>query len=749
VDWWLIADMSAVWAMLWKILLVAIGVGLVIFVHELGHFLAARACGVKCEKFYVGFDIPFRIGPVRLPSAFCRFRWGETEYGIGIVPFGGYVKMLGQDDNPSAQAREAERIKIRNNETEQPEDGADTATMTAHERQAEASNGQAAPSNEGPDDSGGDQDEQVELDPRSYPAKPVWQRMIIISAGVIMNLISAVLFAAIAYHVGVSYTPCVIGETSPGAPAWLCGIRPEDKILQIGLERQTDEHLRFYKDLMPNVMLNGGESEMDILIRRRGESEAEWISIKPAGPIYSDDDYPKLGVRSAATTKLNPALPVDVHRFDGEAYELLKGGDEIVAVDGRDLPCYEQSDEILSHHVETVLARRITEPVLLTVLREPVANDGDEPQASPERFEVSLPPRKMRVLGLSMKIGPIDGVRKGAPADKAGFKEGDVIVSVGGEDVGNPLTLAQRLLPLVGQEVEIGVAREKLDEPCILRVMPQLPTTHEHNFGPGSLVSLDSLGVAFRIENEVQAVAPDSPAEEAGLRAGDKITRVQLVVDDEEKRALTEKLFGEDYGDPIELKVGLPNWYYVHSTMQVSVLGTTFKLTYVRDGEEKTATVTPVYSDRWFDADRGLHWTELGRVRTTQSWSEAWSLGLRETKESLTQVLAVLKRLLTGKISPKKLGGPIMIVAAAGSEASEGIPRLLIFLTFLSANLAVLNFLPIPALDGGHMVFLAAEGIRGKPVDERLQLALTWIGVLCLLSLMALVFALDIDRFFL
>ena len=63
-----------------------------IFVHELGHFSVAKLCGVKCEKFYLGFD----IGGLK----FCKFRWGETEYGIGILPLGGYVKMLGQEDNP-------------------------------------------------------------------------------------------------------------------------------------------------------------------------------------------------------------------------------------------------------------------------------------------------------------------------------------------------------------------------------------------------------------------------------------------------------------------------------------------------------------------------------------------------------------------------------------------------------------------------------------------------------------------------
>ena len=76
--------------------------------------------------------------------------------------------------------------------------------------------------------------------------------------------------------------------------------------------------------------------------------------------------------------------------------------------------------------------------------------------------------------------------------------------------------------------------------------------------------------------------------------------------------------------------------------------------------------------------------------------------------------------------------------------AKDGIGNLLVFLTLLSANLAVLNFLPIPILDGGHMVFLAWEGIRGKPPDERVQLALTYCGLLLILALMVWVLGLDL-----
>ncbi len=135
--------MQGVAASAWSILQVAIGLGFVIFVHELGHFLAAKFFGVKCEKFYIGFDVPLRIGPLRLPSALGKFQWGETEYGIGMIPLGGYVKMLGQDDDPRRAEQEAARIR------QKTDDG---------------------------------EDAKVQLDPRSFPAKPVYARMIIISA---------------------------------------------------------------------------------------------------------------------------------------------------------------------------------------------------------------------------------------------------------------------------------------------------------------------------------------------------------------------------------------------------------------------------------------------------------------------------------------------------------------------------------------------------------------------------------------
>ena len=96
-------DLASVAYWTWIVVKVAIALGAVIFVHELGHFLAAKACGVKVEKFFVGFD----IGGYKISR-----RRGETEYGIGILPLGGYVKMLGQDDDPAHIAEQMQKSQV-------------------------------------------------------------------------------------------------------------------------------------------------------------------------------------------------------------------------------------------------------------------------------------------------------------------------------------------------------------------------------------------------------------------------------------------------------------------------------------------------------------------------------------------------------------------------------------------------------------------------------------------------------------
>jgi len=244
-------------------------------------------------------------------------------------------------------------------------------------------------------------------------------------------------------------------------------------------------------------------------------------------------------------------------------------------------------------------------------------------------------------------------------------------------------------------------------------------------------------------------VEPDSPAAKAGLAAGDVIAAVEFKVVSDEAQAQVDELFGGSLGERIEFEEGISNWPYVSDLLQSVPPGVDMKLSFERGSQKLEATLRAEPSKQWYYPDRGLRLVMFKRIHTADSWAAASALGLRATKEGMGRVFDFLGKFATGQISLGKVGGPLMIAAVAGSEASQGIPRLLIFLTLLSANLAILNFLPIPALDGGHMVFLAAEGITGKPVDERLQGALTLVGVAALLALMILVFANDIHRLFL
>ncbi|MFI4876417.1 MAG: M50 family metallopeptidase, partial [Blastopirellula sp. JB062] len=306
MDYVLLAETN-IWPILTSLGYFAMGVaglGLVIFIHELGHFLAAKSCGVKCEKFYVGFDMPISIGPWKF-SALWKKQWGETEYGIGTIPLGGYVKMLGQDDNPAASEEEIARSK---------EGGL----------------------------------EPGQHDPRSYLAKSVPQRMMIISAGVVFNVISAVIFAAIAYMIGASYTPCDVAYAQPGGPAWIAGIRPGDKILAVTPDAEPSETLRFRKDLTLAVVMNGEEKPMPIVIRRGDETLD--FAVTPKKPI-PEADFPLLGISPENTLKAaKPSPSLALVAGNPEWMSKVSTGDLLIEVDGQPIDSYIAWKNILATH---------------------------------------------------------------------------------------------------------------------------------------------------------------------------------------------------------------------------------------------------------------------------------------------------------------------------------------------------------------------------------------------------------------
>lgn len=729
---------------------VAVALGMVIFVHELGHFAVAKLCGVKCEKFYLGFD----IAGLRL----CRFTWGETEYGIGILPLGGYVKMLGQEDNPARLKEEIERAK--QNQAAGPDQTADASSPAATEADWPQDTGTARKDPEADQDQGGQIDveaaERALYDPRSYLAQSVPKRMAIISAGVVMNVIFAFVIAVIAYRMGVKQVPCGVSEVFPGEAAWKAGIRVGDRISKIGGEK-----VKRFRDLQKRISVGDIDDGVAMTISRPDPAHP---GIEKEVPITVFPDrirvVPTIGIGGPLTTTLReegkPAAPGSPAALAEGGFE---GGDRVVALATVDAKGIERDKQPITSYAQfdAYLARNPAETLAVTVER-PVKTEHAETE-TPETITIKVAPSPMRRLGLVMEMGEICAIQADAPEPvRKQIKPGDKILKIdfnppqepgaagNPEPPGDPITLPERLRRLAGKRIRFYVERggKQLDRP--IDVTLRQADWYETPLDENQPMSVPVLGIAYRVGHTVEKVLPGSPAAEVGMHQGDVVVEATLLPADAE---MIDKYGGEQRKQTLEFGPEHQNWPLLMTILQKSLPGSRVRLECLRKGDNYTATLTatlrPDSSEKWFDPDRGFRFEQDEFPQVAESWREAVRLGAEETIEALTLVLQILRKIGT-QISFRAFGGPGTIATVAGRAAQEGIPKLLLFLTLLSANLAVLNFLPIPLLDGGHMVFLTWEAIRGKPADQRVQVALTYLGLLIILTLMIWVIGLDIVR---
>jgi regulator of sigma E protease len=256
------------------------------------------------------------------------------------------------------------------------------------------------------------------------------------------------------------------------------------------------------------------------------------------------------------------------------------------------------------------------------------------------------------------------------------------------------------------------------------------------------MIGIESLGIALPVDFNIVHVDAKGPAAKAGLKPGDELTHVQFITEDADD---LNKLKKFKLDKPLTLSQTNHNLVLITRALQGLPDSIQVEVTYQREGQKaSTATIEPRDEGSGYLEDRGLNFAMPTEIHTADSVGEAFSLGLRETRDKLVEVARVLKRLVTGGIPADAVGGPITIARAAFMEASGGWGRLLIFLTLLSANLALINFLPIPVLDGGHMCFLAWEGITGKPANEKVQYYALLVGFAMLMCLTVYVFRNDI-----
>jgi regulator of sigma E protease len=706
---------------IWAICKALIGLSFVIFIHELGHFLAAKWCDVNVTTFSIGF------GPV-IPG--CWFKWGETIYKLALFPLGGYVQMVGQVDGD------------------------------------EASDGS-------------------EDDPRSFRNKTVGQRMLIISAGVIMNVVLAIACFIIVYQGnGKDRTAAVIGSVEADSPAYQAGVRPGMEVLQIG-----DVKNPVFEDLLVAVVFTDDGEKVRFVGKRPGDETALDVMLEPR--LEATDTRPIIGVgpsyrletadrRLLGSARPRPAAynsPAD--KASEPAFEY---GDRVIATTDpgdsskvTELPMDPRSQERPQRdyfEFTRRMARLAGKDVVIRVRRT-----GREDTA-----DIKVGPAFHQSLGVRMQMGEIGAIRSGSPAEKAGLRapdkvnklEGDLIVAVDvprswadgkvtfktlfDEKTLDPERLPHQLRLWFGQsansqaprKVQLHVRRHRppdggqqyekktieVDWDASWRFDKEVPLRGKSPF------AAPELGLAYHIKPVVAGVL-DGHVADNPLRAGDNLKEIRI------------ETYGdgaEDDGPTSTVTFDKAQWAYVWYLLNHGRYGNAtpvknIKLTVQRDKETVEVELTPVADKDWPLDERGLVFTSDERRQKADGIADAIALGLKDTHNSMMQVVHTLGGMFKGRLSVKNLGGPITIARTAYSIAGYDFWEFIFFLGLISINLAVINFLPIPVLDGGHMVFLIYEKLRGKPASENVRVGATYAGLAIILTLMVFVIWLDIGRF--
>jgi regulator of sigma E protease len=667
----------------WNILKAALGVGFVIFIHELGHFALAKWNGVKVLRFSIGFGPPIisyrkgvglRAGTgSRPPGPNDPPGWGETEYWLAYIPLGGYVMMFGEN---------------------------------AEESTAEG---------------------DVSADPRAYKNKSVWGRMQIITAGVIMNVILGFVCFTYVYTQGMLELAGRIGAVFPGSPSYKAGLLAGDEVVAIDGQRDVA-----FRDLMSRVRMSGSGQKIKFTIRRAGLKDEKVIEIEPVREASSP--HPTIGVLPDMGLDL---LKTPFRALPGQLIDKAKPNpgfdaqDKVLAVGPEGGPLEPVQDQ-----VEFVrLADKFRDRPLVVEVERKKAEPGD----SAILAKVVVPPHRFLDFGLRLTAGPIAGIRADSPASKAGLREGDRIEKVDGDPDFDPMRLPDYARDHEGKPITLAIVRSVDGKETRLDVTltPDSSTPWSQSFGSHLLpLDISGFGMALAVEPKIKAVAEGSPAARAGLKVGETLRSMILTPAKEDDEKAKPKPTTIQLDDKV---VG--GWPAAFVAVQ-EMMFDSIELT--TDKSDKPIKIMPELDPSRYYPDRGLRFQNLVRKMPPLGLVDAMSRGAEETVDNIKNTVLMFRGMFQRRIGADAVGGVIPIAQVAYDAASDGWTSLLHLLGALSVGLAVLNFLPIPPLDGGQFTLLVMEKVRGKPLPEWMVNAVTIAGLVFVLCLILLVNGRDV-----
>jgi regulator of sigma E protease len=291
----------------------------------------------------------------------------------------------------------------------------------------------------------------------------------------------------------------------------------------------------------------------------------------------------------------------------------------------------------------------------------------------------------------------------------------------------------QVTLTVLRDDPKTGKERDKVKLPTVdWDASERWRFDRERGVSESTPLAIAPLGIAYRVETAVGGVS--GPAAEAGLKPNDVIEKVRFKV--------APRKPGEKETD-VSAPLKPDQWAAAFVSLQSPDV-VTVELTVA--GKKDPVSLKPVLDETWPLPERGLLLAPDTRLQRANSIGQALYMGLYDTGTTILDVYGNLRGMITGRISFTNVGGPLTIGVVAYKFAGMGFWELIFFLGMISANLAVINFLPIPFLDGGHMVFLCYEWVRGRPAPETVQAVATWAGLGLLALLMVTVLILDVGR---
>jgi len=730
-----------------NILLVMIGFGAVILVHEFGHFIAAKLSGIKVEAFSIGFP-PILLGVLRtergwririLPQFFkkgndesCdgglsftigkKTKAGETEYRIGLIPLGGFVKMLGQEDVGQVEKSD---------------------------------------------------------DPRSYANKSVGARMAVIASGVLFNAISAIIVFVAVFLVGIELPPAVVGGVIANSPAARAGLTAGDKIIEIN---GKNDDLDF-----SSISLAAALSDVNETVKLKVEHKDG--SVEELGLVAEQLSGSKMRLFGVMIPMSLTVGKVSDANALFERIGLLPG-DKVRSVNGQDVQAHWEFEEIVENSLVpevAVLAEREREDGSIekveTQLRlEMSFADSYAVENESELFHICsmvprlritayLPPSQNKLAAVFDEIKSFlnkTGTGKAAPETGPALKSGDVVLAIG--DVENPTYKEMR--DVITRHKELGdfvrrytfkglidlVADYKERDPCNIsrryRKIDSLVKSYEEmravvaDFNEQAMHSF-----VARYEDEdlsLKVLRADGNGLERPItvsvtprRLHGRVVIGVLVELDVEHPIVARSIETENGPE----KLGIPRGAVITKFNEVGVSSFYDLIREIRSSTGRQVTIDyrlgkETFGDVVLDLSGDK---ELVTVKSTlaefipfeglekcykaDNPFEAMVMGYRKTIMFIVQTYLTIKRLISRAVDIRALSGPVGIITMSYRIVAYRPPVYYIyFLGLISACIAVFNFLPLLPLDGGHIVLLLIEKVKGSALNVRAQEFMAYAG---------------------